>query len=811
MAELRSLIINDTGSLEVPSGDNTTRPSYSETVDTFTSTGTTSWTAPAGVTKVEVLVVAGGGRGGVDNAGGGGAGGLIYNPAYEVNPGSSYVVTVGAGGGSNTTAESDSPNGGNSVFDTLVALGGGGGGTGSGSDVNRHRGRDGGSGGGQAGEGVFGGYAGQGTPGQGHNGGESTRYPSTQGAGGGGGGAGGPGRDGSTDGRYGGAGGPGLEFSISGTPTYYAGGGAGGNNNDFVDVQALGGAGGGGNGFSGTTIPSDAPGVNGTGGGGAGGGYISTATATGPRGETYTGGGYGGARGGDGIVIIRYATPNDNKRRESTTRLNTQTRTVEVFGENNQWNTVSEDIVRDGLIIHLDARKHNGGSTWYDLSPSNLSVPLVNSPQWDGESITFNGSDQSAEIGLVPAAGSVPELSFSVWAKFLGSDSVGGSILRNRLYGYGLNVSNGAFNYYVFTNNSTPRSYATSRLRGGYKPNTWHHLQVTIGRNQQAFYIDGELVDSQYYPEKEIFAYAVAGQDNDGYIALAKDGNGGGGYLNCSIASCMFYSRALTGHEVYKNYIADASRFGHQGGDLEAVASANDLKGRGATTSGPYLIRTADGGNNHRTLQTGAVKTWCELDRIDGGGWTLIGKSGGGLWHDPDRWLKDTVNPDSMLNLYPMPTNQYACIDARLVAGGHASEIMISNHSLTRWVKVEIHTDATPETIFNHGVQQAAIAASNHQSKTSVAWNGSGTACYVNPYMVMGLGGHGGSTPAWTFNTAGNTNVNEYAMAVACASSNHNGFTVSGNHNGQDAPFSDTDWPNAAYNGSHFYGLVWCR
>jgi hypothetical protein len=95
-------------------------------VQRFTTTGTTSWTAPSDVTQVEVLVVAAGGTGASDSAtnvgnGGGGGGGVIYNSAYPVTPGQSYTVTVGAGGApvnSNVAGTS----GGNSVFDKIICI-----------------------------------------------------------------------------------------------------------------------------------------------------------------------------------------------------------------------------------------------------------------------------------------------------------------------------------------------------------------------------------------------------------------------------------------------------------------------------------------------------------------------------------------------------------------------------------------------------------------------------------------------------------------------------------------------------------------
>ena len=66
----------------------------------FTS-GTGSWTAPAGVTSVEYLLVGGGGGGGggtATGAGGGGGGGSVKTGTLEVMEGTTYNYTIGAGG-----------------------------------------------------------------------------------------------------------------------------------------------------------------------------------------------------------------------------------------------------------------------------------------------------------------------------------------------------------------------------------------------------------------------------------------------------------------------------------------------------------------------------------------------------------------------------------------------------------------------------------------------------------------------------------------------------------------------------------------
>ena len=248
----------------------------------------TSWTAPADVTSVEVLVVAGGGGGGGKNTGGGGgAGGLIYNNAYPVTPGQTYTVTVGVAGTNAAGYQSYGGNGGNSVFGNLTAIAGGGGGYGVQGGTRAVAGRVGGSGGGGGGDDSGGPFTGgAGTAGQGFTGGQGTSPGANAGGGGGAGAVGGD----SVVSTRGGNGAAGLAFGISGLPTSYAGGGGGGGNS----TAGTGGTGGGGAGAAGNPPATATSGTPHTGGGGGGcGGYETGFTA---------------GTGGSGIVIVRYTT-----------------------------------------------------------------------------------------------------------------------------------------------------------------------------------------------------------------------------------------------------------------------------------------------------------------------------------------------------------------------------------------------------------------------------------------------------------------------------------------------------------------------
>jgi hypothetical protein len=232
-------------------------------------------------TLCDILVVGGGGGGGLTAGGGGGAGGVIYLSNQTIAVGN-YNIIVGNGG-------SGSQNGFNSSFGANIAIGGG-----KGADFNGGTGSSGGSGGGgsavaSASLAIAGNASGSSQSGQGNIGGVGKNSDGFSAGGGGGGGAGTAGSSAFTTGR-GANGGIGLEYSITGTSTYYAGGGGGGSGSSF-SIAGTGGLGGGGNG----AIWANA-GINAspnTGGGGGGG------SSTGGDGKI-------GGSGGSGIVIIRY-------------------------------------------------------------------------------------------------------------------------------------------------------------------------------------------------------------------------------------------------------------------------------------------------------------------------------------------------------------------------------------------------------------------------------------------------------------------------------------------------------------------------
>ncbi|WP_291516006.1 hypothetical protein [Bdellovibrio sp. ArHS] len=258
------------------SSSNSGSPTFNTALP-FSTPGSTTFTIPAGVTRIRVSVLGAGGNGasGVWAGGGAGGGGGGYaHGVFSVTPGAQYTVTVGAGGaggagGTSSFGSLISATGGQSGINTT----GGAGGTGTGGSVQR----SGGSGGN--------GYTG------------NTSY--SGGGGGSGGGFNGNGANGlsSSGNSYGGNGGAG-----SGGAALGSGGAASTNGVDGASV----------------TITSFTT-VNSGGGGGGSGSCYSNGNWKGGNGGSYGAGGGGGSGenggntcyggggiGAPGFVLVEY-------------------------------------------------------------------------------------------------------------------------------------------------------------------------------------------------------------------------------------------------------------------------------------------------------------------------------------------------------------------------------------------------------------------------------------------------------------------------------------------------------------------------
>ena len=489
------------------------------------------------LTKVEVLVVAGGGGGGGEQetpaGGGGGAGGLIYYSSYPVTPGTQLTATVGDGGAGGIGRAVGS-NGGNSVFGALTAIGGGGGGFYSGLPSS------GGSGGGAGWTSVVT-SGGSGTAGQGFAGGSVNQGNTPFQGAAGGGGAGGAGGDSIV--RNGGAGGVGLQFTISGTSTYYAGGGGGGGGygDATPGTGAIGGSnvgGSGGNAAAGGTVGS--PGVTNSGGGGGGAGaddasvYIQKS----------------GGAGGSGIIIVRYPGP---QKAIGGTITSVGGDTIHTFTTSGTFTPLVNTNGSAVLGLSDLSGNRNFGTT--------ANGPTYNSA--NGGSLVFDGSNDYATIEANSSFQLGNGYTLCAWVKASNNPGNYAGIcgtfdrIPSSYFGQNFAILPGSQRFSFVVSGWSGGSLQYIDATTQYTIGRWYYLVGTnLGVNCN-FYIDGNL-DTTYTQA------AVA--SNPGPTTKFKIGryyqDDANYYFPGNIADIKYYNRALSAAEVSQNYNALRFRFG---------------------------------------------------------------------------------------------------------------------------------------------------------------------------------------------------------------------------------------------------------
>lgn len=545
------------------------------------------------------LVVGGGGGGGMDMGGGGGAGGFVSGNRTLVR-GSSYALTVGAGGaGAPAAGTSGQPtghqytisakNGSDSVFfdpvgGNVYAKGGGYGASSYwGYTPNNGYGGAGGSGGGASGysDGNTGrqGVANQNSTygyGLGNNGGNNTngQYWSA-----GGGGAGGVGSNSNSSTAA--TGGIGVRNQILGTDYFWAGGGGG------AGYSREGGPGGnGGGGAGGTGTLTGGYGLN-NGGNTSGGSPNSWANVPGGNGGANTGGGGGGGShynsnnkggdGGSGVVILRYADyyPDlDNIKGLTWTKVTVPGYKIYKFTGGSGSFTVpatakyTTDVVKTSLQMYLDAASpasyQAGNTTWNDLSGNGNHCTFSGTATYSssrGGNVVFNGVDTYANVpgtlSLHPGitvSGVINFGSPQVYERFV---DLGSSNPQDNVIVYREGTSN---NLSFWVGNGTSNIMYMS-IPDAIPNNTWAFYSCSYDGTTATICING-----RFYTQSTTGTIPNVTRTKS-YIG--KSNWPGEGLWDSGMQVVMTYNRALTQAETIQNYLAFKPR-------LDALAYATD-------------------------------------------------------------------------------------------------------------------------------------------------------------------------------------------------------------------------------------------
>lgn len=216
-------------------------------------------------------------------------------------------------------------------------------------------------------------------------------------------------------------------------------------------------------------------------------------------------------------------------------------------------------IVRDGLVLHLDAantKSYPGtGTTWNDLSGAGNNATLVNGVAYSTANkgvMTFDSTNDWIDCGnatifsppLLTASIMVKCVSFSTRPHMFGRGSAAAGNF------YMVVETNGVFRFY----NDIGGGWVIAANTAAFPLNTWTYVTVTHdGSFSRIFYNGTQQVSTARSGNLRNW------QSNTLQIGSTLSGSS---LINGNVALAQLYNRALSATEVRQNFEALRGRFG---------------------------------------------------------------------------------------------------------------------------------------------------------------------------------------------------------------------------------------------------------
>ena len=217
-----------------------------------------------------------------------------------------------------------------------------------------------------------------------------------------------------------------------------------------------------------------------------------------------------------------------------------------------------ENIVTDGLVLHLDAGRAESfggdGTTWRDLSGNNNNGTLVNGVGFtvdDGGSLEFDGVNDYVTTGFTRGTLGNQTTLIS-WYKYTGT--IGRSY--SPIFG-GIEPGSGT-EFFIGKNSGNTNigvqdgNYSDSFVTGSNAfDGNYHQIVYTYDNGTGKIYLDGTLRNTGSFTKC-----------NDAeQISIGYEAEGGGYYFIGNIPQVLIYNKALTAEEVLQNYNALKGRY----------------------------------------------------------------------------------------------------------------------------------------------------------------------------------------------------------------------------------------------------------
>jgi len=213
----------------------------------------------------------------------------------------------------------------------------------------------------------------------------------------------------------------------------------------------------------------------------------------------------------------------------------------------------SQDIVRDGLVLWLDANDKTSypgtGTTWRDLSLGGNNGTLINGPTFNsanGGSIVFDGVNDYVVFPTI--TNNIYTIDF--WYKMGGNDGSFGYFASSGDNGFAISEGGGfaglVYGRFYYWNGSV------NILTDIPSTTNWNHICVIINtttNNLQLFGNGNQLNNST-------ISSMSTSVSNVGRYA-----SGNSNFLKGNLASYKIYNRSLSFTEILQNYNATKNRY----------------------------------------------------------------------------------------------------------------------------------------------------------------------------------------------------------------------------------------------------------
>ena len=212
-------------------------------------------------------------------------------------------------------------------------------------------------------------------------------------------------------------------------------------------------------------------------------------------------------------------------------------------------------IVRDGLVLHLDAanvKSYPGsGTVWKDLSGLGNDGTLVNGPTYDSldnGSLLFDGTNDYGTINLTPPFTS--DFAILVWVyKFnnTSNDYVWDFGANGGTLSAGTDVGGYGFRYYNgITGNTLYREGPVPNI------NEWYNVTISRSSSVTSMYVNGNFITSA----------SDTRSITSSTLHLGRYGGSTGYELDGKLSTICIYNRALSAVEIKQNFESLRGRYG---------------------------------------------------------------------------------------------------------------------------------------------------------------------------------------------------------------------------------------------------------